>query len=208
MILEGIVTTLDEDGSVRISPMGPSVEPDFGHLVFRPFQTSRTFLNLRRSGQGVFHVTDDVELIAQAAIDRLPSLPALAPAPLIDGLVLTDACRWYVFRVESIQDDTQRAVVACQVLQSGFQREFFGFNRAKHAVIEAAILATRVQIMEADRLWQELEQLAPLVAKTGGQSEQRAFNLLNDFIKQSVSRPLRQEPECQGGEGDALEPPA
>ena len=35
-------------------------------------------------------------------------------------------------------------------------REFFGFNRAKHAVLEAAILATRVELLPADEILSEL----------------------------------------------------
>ena len=79
MILESIVTTLDEDGAVHIAPMGPDVSDGFDHFVLRPFQTSRTFANLQRTRQGVLHVTDDVELMARAAIGRFDETPA-APA--------------------------------------------------------------------------------------------------------------------------------
>lgn len=68
MILEGLVTTLDESDRVNIAPMGPIVDPSMTTLVLRPFKTSRTFANLRASRQGVFHVTDDVWLLARAAV--------------------------------------------------------------------------------------------------------------------------------------------
>ena len=57
VILEGIVTTLDEDGAVRVAPMGPTVEPSWQRLRLRPFTSSHTFENLKRTRQGVFHVT-------------------------------------------------------------------------------------------------------------------------------------------------------
>ena len=77
MILEGIVTTVNVDGSVNISPMGPIVDDlRIERLVLRPYQTSVTCQNLLRTRQGVFHVTDDVEIIARAAVDRLEQLPA------------------------------------------------------------------------------------------------------------------------------------
>ena len=60
--------------------MGPLVDEDMTRLVLRPYQTSRTYQNLKRTGQGVFHVTDDVELLAHAAVNRLEPLPALIPA--------------------------------------------------------------------------------------------------------------------------------
>jgi hypothetical protein len=48
VIVEGVVTSLGADGDLNVAPMGPLVEGDFSRLVFRPFQTSSTFRNLRR----------------------------------------------------------------------------------------------------------------------------------------------------------------
>jgi hypothetical protein len=79
LILEGIVTTLSSDGSPNISPMGPRVDRQLTRLTLRPFQTSQTYQNLKRHGEGVFHVTDDVELIARAAVGKLAAPPALLP---------------------------------------------------------------------------------------------------------------------------------
>ncbi len=42
-ILEGVITTLNEDRSVNISPMGPIVDPQLKTLVLRPFRTSKTY---------------------------------------------------------------------------------------------------------------------------------------------------------------------
>ena len=52
-------------------------------------------------------------------------------------------------RFVSIRSTTAKndAIVA-DVVDSGRLRDFFGFNRAKHAVIEAAILATRIDFLE------------------------------------------------------------
>jgi len=73
-ILEGIVTTYNENGTVNISPMGPIVDEPITKFVFRPYRTSTTYQNLKRTGKGVFHVTDDVELFAQPSA-RLPPCP-------------------------------------------------------------------------------------------------------------------------------------
>src|SRR5205085_2204233 len=88
LIAEGIVTTVNPDGSANISPMGPRVNRDFTRLVLRPFQTSTTYQNLKRTGEGVFHITDDVLLIAKAAIGQLTPEPALQPAPHVRGFLL------------------------------------------------------------------------------------------------------------------------
>src|SRR3990170_9017340 len=99
-LLEGIVTTLDDAGSPHIAPMGPIVDADFNWLLLRPFRTSATFANLKRTGQGVLHVTDDVELLARAAVGRIEQMPGLIPTESIEGVIVADACRWYAFRVE------------------------------------------------------------------------------------------------------------
>ncbi len=182
MILEGVVTTLGLDGAMRIAPMGPIVEPGWERLVLRPFTSSRTFANLKRTGQGVFHITDDVELIAQAAVDQVAEAPPARVADSIQGKILVDACRWYGFKVESVDERDLRASLSCRIVESGFQREFAGFCRAKHAVIEAAILATRIHLLPQAQLREELARLMPLVEKTGGAAEQRAFRLLEHYI--------------------------
>ncbi len=182
-ILEGLVTTLNEDQSVNISPMGPIVDPQLKTLVLRPFVTSKTYQNLKRNGQGVFHVTDDVKLIAQAAVGVPDPLPRLASAQKVAGMVLVDACRSYEFTVESLSDDEERTRIVAQTIAQQHHRDFIGFNRAKHAVLEVAILATRVQLLPAEEILAELCRLRSPVEKTGGAAEREAFEFLQEFIE-------------------------
>lgn len=182
MILEGLVTTQDPNGAVRFAPMGAIVDRKVTRLSFRPFVESRTFRNWQRTRFGVFHVTDDVRLLAQAAIGRVDPTPRLVPASVIEGHILADACRWYAFHVTCIHDDSLRASVECDIVGWGTNREFFGLNRAMFAVLEAAILATRVTLLDAEQIGQTMRELAPLVAKTGGQREQEAFSMLEQYL--------------------------
>jgi hypothetical protein len=183
LILEGIITTLNADRSVNISPMGPRVDREITRLVLRPYQTSRTYENLKRHGEGVFHVTDDVELLARSAVDQLLERPRLVPAPLIDGQIIADACRWYAFRIARWDDREPRATIDCEVVEQGRIRDFLGFNRGKHAVLEAAILATRLHLLPRDQVEGEFDQLSVWVEKTGGAQERRAFALLRAFAR-------------------------
>lgn len=196
MILEGIVTTHNPDGSVNISPMGPIVDEAMRRIVLRPFRTSTTYANLRRTSVGVLHVTDDVLLFAQAAVGQPNPLPAIMPvaealaAGSVEDLaldvrsapVLADACRWYAFRVNEVDDSAERANLAAEVVAAGTIRDFFGFNRAKHAVIEAAILATRLGILAREEIDDRMQRLASWVEKTGGPREVAAFAFLRDWI--------------------------
>lgn len=185
LILEGVVTTVNSDGSPNIAPMGPIVDRDLSQLTLRPFNTSQTYANLRRTGEGVLHVTDDVELMARAAVNELPT-PKLMPAKSVTGLVLADACRWYEFRVRELDDSQARTRIRCDVVDQGHLREFFGFNRAKHAVIELAILATRVDLLPAEQIRGDLERLSIIVEKTAGEQEERAFEFLMNYLRERL----------------------
>ncbi|MFV1964849.1 MAG: DUF447 domain-containing protein [Pirellulaceae bacterium] len=182
MILEGILTTLNDDGTPHIAPMGPAVDHEMRGLVLRPFLDSRSFANLKRSREGVFHVTDDVEMIARAAVHRLESTPRTESAAAVKGVVLLDACRWYALRVTRLEEVEARAQVECEVVDSGRFRDFFGFNRAKHAVLEAAVLATRIEILPAQQILDDYQRLRVIVDKTAGEQEQRAFAFLEQFL--------------------------
>src|SRR5262245_24748623 len=110
-LLEGIVTTLNDDGSPHISPMGPIVDAEITRLLLRPFRTSQTYQNLKQTGEGVLHVTDDVELFARTAVGRLVDLPGFTQAVAINGVILNDACRWYAFQVDSLDDREERTEI-------------------------------------------------------------------------------------------------
>ena len=187
LIAEGVVTTVNSDGSPNISPMGPRVDRIFTRLVLRPFQSSTTFQNLKRTGEGVFQITDDVLLIARAAVGQLAPLPQLMPAAQVQGFLLTDACRWFAFRVLDLDDSQERTTIRCTIIGSGSQRPFFGFSRAKHAVLEAAILATRVDILPREQIVAELERLAVPVEKTAGQQERQAFEFLREYVTRKLN---------------------
>src|SRR5687767_5279686 len=184
MILEALVTTLDDAGGVHVAPMGPAVDgADFARFLLRPYPTSHTYRHLRARGEGVLHVTDDVLLLARAAVGQVQPPPDVFPAARVRGFVLSGACRYYEFRVAAIDESQERVRIDAEVVHAGRLRDFFGFNRAKHAVVEAAILATRVDFLPAEQIANEFKRLAPMVDKTGGPDERAAFELLREFIK-------------------------
>jgi hypothetical protein len=183
MIVEGIVTSLNAAGELNVAPMGPIVDEAMTTLLLRPFQTSRTYRNLKEHPVGVFHIVDDVLLLAQAAIGRVEHLPPTFPAEKITGQVLRDSCRWYEFEIEELDDSSERTRIQTRVVHTGRLRDFFGFNRAKHAVIEAAILATRLHLLPTEQVRQQWEWLRSPVEKTAGPQELAAFQLLDEFVQ-------------------------
>ena len=187
MILEGLVTTTNADGSPHVAPMGPRVEgPNFSRFLLRPFPSSQTYRNLRRHPEGVLHVTDDVLLLAKAAVGKVAPCPATRPAERVNGFVLTDACRYYEFRVANFDDAEQRVRIDAEVVFCRTVRDFFGFNRAKNAVLEAAIYATRLHLIPRDEIAAEYRKLRVMVDKTGGPAELEAMTFLETYVAEAA----------------------
>ena len=180
MICEGLVTTRDADGTPHLAPMGPTVWGDGRTLELRPFRGSTTCANLLARRCGVFHVTDDAALIARAAVG--PAAAPAGPAATVDADVLRDCCRWSEFRVVEVDESSDRLRMLAEVTRTGRRRDHFGFNRAHFAVVEAAILATRVFLLPRAEMDRRLSDLAPLVEKTGGEQERNAWSMLTAEI--------------------------
>ena len=187
MILEALVTTLDADGTPHLAPMGPRVSPDFTRFTLRPFPTSQTYQNLLRHGEGVLHITDDALLLAKAAIGVVGEMPPVRPAERVRGYVLVDCCRYFEFAVKSVDASGERVTIEAEVVHSGRVRDFFGFNRAKHAVVEAAILATRLHFLPLAEVAAEFAKLRVIVGKTGGPDEHAAMDLLEGKLREAES---------------------
>jgi hypothetical protein len=184
MILEGLVTTCDATGKVHLAAMGPAVaEESVRHgrierLLLRPFPTSQTAGHLVRHPAGVFHLTDDVLLLARIVAGGVMPPPAVRPATAVPGWVLEDGCRAFEFVVETRDESEERLRLEARVVATHEGRPFTGFNRAAHAVVEAAILVTRLHLLGAAEVGRQLAALEPLVRKTGGTREHDAFALL------------------------------
>jgi hypothetical protein len=179
VIIETIVTTLAPDGSINFAPMG--VEWSEDSLVLKPFLETTTFRNVTGSGAAVVNLTDDVMLFAQAAISS-PQYPSF-PAEVVHGVVLEAACSWRELEVVSVDDTPPRSRIETRVVHRGRRREFLGFNRARHAVLEAAILATRTHLIPAEDIRAEFARLQVIVDKTAGPREQEAMAVLTRHVQ-------------------------
>jgi hypothetical protein len=186
VILESLITTTTDAGGPHLAPMGPRVAPDWTTFLLRPFPSSQTYRNLKARGYGVLHVTDDVLLLARAAVGQAPP-QEYTPAVHVPGFVLRSACRYYEFRVRSLDESGERMHIEAEVVGGGSLREFFGLNRAKHAVVEAAIVATRLHLIPAADVRADYRKLRVLVEKTGGPAEHEAFAFLTDHVERALA---------------------
>jgi hypothetical protein len=104
----------------------------------------------------------------------------------VRGFYLRDACKYFEFRVAQSDVTQARARLTIEVVRAEALRDFLGFNRAKHAVVEAAILATRLHLLPLDVVSAEFDRLQILVEKTGGVAERAAFELLRAHLEQAL----------------------
>jgi uncharacterized protein len=185
MIIESIITTLDSQGAINFAPMGVEWGEDV--IVVKPFLETTTFRNIQATGAAVVNLTDDVLLFAQAAISN-PQYPA-GPATVIRGAVLDAACSWRELEVRSIDATPPRSRIETRVVHHGKRREFLGFNRARNAVLETAILSTRLHLIPRAEIEADLAKLQIIVNKTAGPREFEAMELLTDFIRTSRVHP-------------------
>jgi uncharacterized protein len=179
VILETIVTTMDKQGVINFAPMG--VEWSEEIIVLKPFLETTTFRNVSESRTAVVNLTDDAMLFAQGAISS-PQFPFL-PAVAVRGVVLEAACSWRELEVLSMDTTPPRARIDTRVVHRGMKREFIGFNRARHAVLEAAILATRTHLLPAEQIREEYARLQTVVDKTAGPRELEAMELLTQYVR-------------------------
>lgn len=182
MIIESIVTTVDPDGRVNCAPMGVEWDGDDATpIVLKPFVETATYRNVVATRAAVMNITDDVRIFARAAISN-PEYPT-SPAVAVRGVVLDDCCAWRELEVRQIDSTPPRSRIETATVHRGRRREFIGFNRARHAVLETAIYATRLHMLEAAFVESEVARLQVIIDKTAGPREHEAMALLTTFIR-------------------------
>lgn len=178
MIRECIVTTLSRAGAVHIAPLGLIEEGE--HLVIAPFRPSQTLDNLRENPFAVANYTDDVRIFAGCLTGRRdwPTRPATQAS----GVVLEQTLAHAELKVLAVTEDEQRPRFRCAVVHEETHRPFHGFNRAQAAVVEAAILVSRLHMLPRDKIDREIAYLQIAVDKTAGAAEREAWSWLMEKI--------------------------
>jgi uncharacterized protein len=179
MIVETIFSTIDEKETPNFAPMGIVWGEE--NVLVRPYRSTQTCHNLRTNGYGVANLSDSVLAFVQSGLYGavLPSFPATA----MPGVVFREACSWLELAVISQGGSDERAEFQCRILHKGRQRDFLGFCRAGNAVIEAAILATRISLYDQKRALDDLNHYMKIVEKTGGEADKQAIQLVYDYIR-------------------------
>lgn len=180
MIRETIVTTMSEAGKVHIAPLGLIVEQE-GYVI-APFKPSTTLDNLRTTPFAVANFTDDV-LVFAGCLTGNRDWPT-HDASHVPGRVLDVALAHAELKVSFVEEDELRPRFHCGLVHEAIHAPFQGFNRAQAAVIEAAILASRLHMLPREKIERELAYLQIAVEKTAGPREHEAWRLLVEKIEE------------------------
>ncbi len=179
-IRESIITTLHEDGSAHIAPMGVH-ETDRG-LMLAPFKPSATLNNLLREGTASINYPDDVRIFAGCLTGRR-DWPTF-PTDVIAGVRLHDCLSHTEIKVHTHENHEQRPTFYCDVVHEQMHKPYHGHNRAQFAVIELAILASRLNMLSEEKIDNEIEYLRIGLDKTAGERELEAWGWLMEKVTQ------------------------
>ena len=181
-LLETVVTTIGSDGVVNCAAMG--VRWGVHELVFWPFDATRTLKNLRFRGEAVIHLTDDVLLFVESALGH--PRPPMRDASVVAGSVIEEASVWrevVVTEIEPTDDELPRSRVRARVVAAGTgSAEPSGLCRARHAAVEASVVASRLKWLGGERVWSELARLQELIDKTAGPRERAAMDYVRRYV--------------------------
>lgn len=184
MIRETILTTVDRDGGVHLAPIGIIAEGE--GWIIAPFRPSMTLDNLAAVPFAVANHTDDVRIFAGCLTGR-SAWPTTAaenvPVPRLAG-----ALAHAELAVVGVTEHEQRPRFHCAVVHRRSHAPFEGFNRAKAAVVEAAILVSRLHLLPRAKVEAEVAHLAIAVEKTAGAEETEAWAWLMEAVRAHYAR--------------------
>ena len=184
MIFETIISTVDKQGEVNFAPFG--VRRHRQHLYISPYIPSTTLSNLNVTKQAVINYVNDASffvacIIGEKKFEKKKSLN-------VRGYYLSKALAHDEVVVESVKDHKIRPTFKCKIVDKYSHKRFEGFNRANGALIEACILASRVKILEKDRIIKDLNNLNNAIEKTAGVNEKQNWKLIRDYIYHELSK--------------------
>lgn len=179
MIYETILTSIDAQNVTHIAPFG--IREHNGLVVIAPFRPSISLDNLLLSRTAVINLTDDVRIFA-GALTGHTAWP-LREADKVNGYVLETALAHRELELVEVEEDKVRPQLYFRVVHEAVHSPFRGFNRAQGAVIELAILVSRLQRLPMEKIDAELAYLTIAMEKTAGERELEAWNWLIEKIE-------------------------
>jgi len=178
MIFETIIITQDAHKQPHVTPFG--VQHEGEHVIISPFKPSKTLDNILTSKTATMNLTDDVRVFAGALTQH--AVWHLLAASAVEGFRL-DGCLAHVeLALVDVREDAERPQLVMQQQARYSHQDFKGFNRAQAAVIEMAVLASRLHMLPKEKIQTERAYLQIAIDKTAGERELEAWGWLADKV--------------------------
>lgn len=179
MIYETIISSTDMQGVAHVTPFGIRMQD--GLVVISPFKPSTTLSNILATGYAVVNLTDDVRVFAAALTSR--SVGSLVAATQIHGVRISEVLSHKELKLVKFEDDDVRPQLFLEVVHEEYHQPFQGFNRAQAAVIELAVLVSRLKRLPLEKICQEMDYLTIAIEKTAGPRELEAWEWLIEMVE-------------------------
>ncbi|MBX9716769.1 MAG: DUF447 family protein [Burkholderiaceae bacterium] len=182
VIFETVVTTLSPEGRVHVAPMGIRYREPGGEVVLMPYRPSTTLDNIATTGHAVLNIVVDTRVFAGSVTGR--KVWATRAAECVPGVRLACALSHLELRLRSREDEAQRTVLRMVRVLEVAHAPFVGINRAQAAVVEGAVLVSRLHLLPSDKVDREMAYLQIAIDKTAGPEEHEAWGWLCEAVTQ------------------------
>jgi hypothetical protein len=183
MILETIVSTINQKRKVNFAPFG--IKKKSKNIIISPYIPSITLQNLRYNNCAVINYVDDASFYVNCILGKKNFKKK--KTQIIDGFFLVNSLSYDEVVVKKIIEDSVRPSFICEVVKSVLKKKYDGHNRAKAAIIEACILASRVKLLKKKKILDELNYLSIGVEKTAGNLEKKSWEKIKNFILDKIN---------------------
>ncbi len=177
-IFETVVTTQSPEGVAHVAPMGVRYQGQ--RVVLMPFKPSTTLANILATRHAVLNLITDTRVFAGCVTGRR-AWPLL-PAQKIAGQRLACALRHVELQLVETRDDPQRPVLQLERVHEADHAPFLGMNRAQAAVVEGAVLVSRLHMLSPEKIDAEMAYLQIAIDKTAGVGEHEAWGWLREAV--------------------------
>jgi hypothetical protein len=178
VIYETVISTVSADGMPHVAPMG--VRYRGAEVILMPFKPSTTLANVVATGHAVLNIVTDTRVFAGSVTGRR-SWPTVA-AVRVGGVRLACALNHAELALAELQDDPQRPVLRMVRVFEASHAPYIGFNRAQAAVVEGAVLVSRLHMLPAAKVDAEMKYLQIAIDKTAGPEEHEAWGWLTEAV--------------------------
>ena len=194
---EVIITTIDKDGNSNAAPFGLRVL-DENEVFLRIFEGGNTIKNIKDKKEFIVNITNDPLMFTLATTNTIPDdyLSRISNKTKSNGELayLTDADAYFICKVKSLktslrEDDIKSSdvnFIKSEVVELNIKNKCVKpLNRAIHALIEALVNYSRINIVDEDTQKYFLERFKEserIIKRVGNEKEKESIQILKENL--------------------------